>query len=60
MDQDMVLKLRSLGVAEPICQNCLADEFKYYKVFMGQVLWCDKCLLQLRENTCQEPSSLSL
>jgi hypothetical protein len=50
MDRDTLLHLKSLGVTEPLCQQCLSEDFKYFKVFNNQVLCCDRCFEQLKES----------
>lgn len=49
MDQETAFHLKSLGVTEVVCCNCLSEDFKYYKVMGNQVLFCDNCVKQLQE-----------
>lgn len=43
MDKATLLNLRSLGVIEPFCQQCLNENVITYRIFLGQILNCQEC-----------------
>lgn len=43
MTERTVKALMEAKVKEPICLNCLSDEFSSFEAMQGQVLWCNLC-----------------
>lgn len=59
MQDDVVIRLKSLGVDVPICCNCSSENFESFTTMAGKVINCDQCNFNLKKDEPRNEASTS-
>ena len=59
MLDDVLIKLKSLGIEMPICQNCSSEDFQFFTTMGNKVINCDECNDRLKEDERRNQTATS-